>query len=146
MLIETTIKLKQIKDELASNNKIAKFGRYLLEKGVIKNVRTLYMLFDNAFLFGIKRKPKTLENYEKIIDAYNDWVYEISAPPKDRCFLADIGLPYLVMCRFNEAQNDYAIADLQADLYETKWNMFYFQSEYVSENEIKSWVEVPKCV
>lgn len=67
-------------------------------------------------------------------------------PPKDRNFLADIGYPWYVLAHYNEAMDYFVYADLQIDMYDSKWNDTYYTTENCKEEEILNWIEVPKKV
>ena len=66
-------------------------------------------------------------------------------PPKDRLFLADVGFPSLMMTHWCEPSKKFVCANLCVDCYEGEWNDWYFENERFDENEIKGWIEVPKC-
>lgn len=62
-------------------------------------------------------------------------------PPKTGTFLADVGLPWLVVAVWNGACGKYHYADLQCGLYQGKWNDTYFETE--SFCEIFRWAPMP---
>lgn len=40
---------------------------------------------------------------------------------------------------WSEADKKFAYANPQTDLYEDKWNMNYYENEYIKEEDIESW-------
>lgn len=66
-------------------------------------------------------------------------------PPKDsKVFLADVNLPWVVPCMWNEADNKFCAAVPQCDLYEGHWNDWTFENEYYREEEIIRWMPLPE--
>ena len=68
----------------------------------------------------------------------------MTPPPKDTLFLADIGYPYYVLAHWSKVDNKYIFAELQVDMYHGEWDDVYFQTDRFFEDEIKSWIELPK--
>ena len=64
--------------------------------------------------------------------------------PKDDTFLADVGLPYLVVCMWCGAETQWVYADIQCDMYNGKWNDMYFQNEHINEDELEGWLPIPE--
>lgn len=62
-------------------------------------------------------------------------------PPKTGTFLADVGLPWLVVAVWNPPTQHYIYADLHCDLYHGQWNDFYFENE--SSEKIFRWAPIP---
>jgi len=62
--------------------------------------------------------------------------------PKDRLFLAGVGLPWLVMAIWNDYQEEFVYADLETSLCEGKYDSGFF-TEYAKHSEIKGWLDVP---
>jgi hypothetical protein len=75
----------------------------------------------------------------------NAWIEPSKTPPpKDDIFLANIGIPYAVTCGYNEVQKQFFYADIQIDLYKGKFKDAYFQTEYIDESKIISWMHLPE--
>jgi len=68
----------------------------------------------------------------------------MKTPPKDRTFLANIGLPWYVVAHWNPIVSEYVYAEFQVDMYLGKWDDAYFQTEYFKESEIIDWIEMPR--
>ena len=68
----------------------------------------------------------------------------MTPPPKDRTFLANIGLPWYVVAHWNPAMDEFVYASMQVDMFEGEWNDTYFESDYLNESDIRSWIELPK--
>ena len=60
-------------------------------------------------------------------------------PPRDRVFLAMCGWPWLVVCHYNKHDDDFVTANLMIDVDGSA----YFENEWVKEDEITSWAEMP---
>ena len=45
------------------------------------------------------------------------------------------------VAHWSEADEKFATAMFQIDMYEWKWNMGYFENEYIEEKDIASWRE-----
>jgi len=43
---------------------------------------------------------------------------------------------------WSEADKKFVYANLQTDMYDGKWNMNYFENEYILEKDIKKWREL----
>ena len=66
-----------------------------------------------------------------------------TAPKDGSIFLADMGLPWLVVCMWNAAVDKWVYANPQINLYEGEWNDSYFESEWDDESELKGWIPMP---
>lgn len=62
-------------------------------------------------------------------------------PPKDRQILIEHEYGTSVAI-WNEPDNRFAYADLQVDLYEGTWDMRYFETKSIKEEEILNWKEL----
>lgn len=58
--------------------------------------------------------------------------------PKDRQIIVECWLGTSVAI-WSEADKKFVYANIQADMYEGKWNMMYFENEYIKESEITNW-------
>ena len=62
--------------------------------------------------------------------------------PKDRTFIADFGYPWATVATYSPATEQFAVADLEASMYEGK-NDLYFVTEWHDLSELKGWLEMP---
>lgn len=65
-------------------------------------------------------------------------------PPKDCNFLANIGYPFYVTAHWNEAMGYFVYAELQVDLYGGEYNDTYYITDNFKEEDLISWVDMPK--
>ena len=62
------------------------------------------------------------------------------APPKDsKTYLVDVGLPWILPCVYNPADDDYVVATVQADVDES----WYFENEWYTPEYIIAWMPMP---
>lgn len=61
--------------------------------------------------------------------------------PKDRQIIIQTKFGKYV-AQWSEADNRFAYANPQLDMYEGKWDMFYFENEYIEESDILEWREL----
>jgi len=61
--------------------------------------------------------------------------------PKDREILikTDTGTH---IARYSPADGKFVYANLLIDMYEGKWDMYYYETEYIKENFILGWMEI----
>jgi len=65
-------------------------------------------------------------------------------PPKDSIFLADVGLPYAVVCSWNGTMNGHWVyADFNVGMFHGDWVDAYFENEW-QDVEVKVWMELPE--
>ena len=61
--------------------------------------------------------------------------------PKDRQIIIITKHNNLV-ARWSPADRKFIYANLQVDMYDGKWNMYYFENEYIDEDYILGWREL----
>lgn len=66
---------------------------------------------------------------------------KMNSIPKDRQIIITHTLGTNVAI-WSEPDSKFVYANPLADLYEGKWNMMYFENEWIEENEITSWREL----
>ena len=76
--------------------------------------------------------------------AQPQWQPPETAPKDGTTFLADIGLPWPVVCAWNGSAGGWAWAEHQIDIYKGQWNEVYFQTEWETEDELKAWMPLPE--
>ncbi|MEZ5480153.1 MAG: hypothetical protein R3E95_22535 [Thiolinea sp.] len=67
-----------------------------------------------------------------------------TAPRDGTVILGHFGYPWLLATVWNEAVDQWAVAELQADLYEGQWNDRYFNTEHWPPDKLLGWVELPE--
>jgi len=72
----------------------------------------------------------------------SEWL-TTTPPPKDREFLANIGYPWAVVCRWNEYQSEWVYSMLEVNMMDGEYNDTYFSNEYAKEDEVVAWMELP---
>ncbi len=65
----------------------------------------------------------------------------MSRIPKDRQIIIEHGHSKNVAI-WSEADKLFVYANVQTDMYEGLWNMFYFENEYIKEEDIVGWSEL----
>lgn len=66
----------------------------------------------------------------------------MSKIPKDRQIIIKDKNEIESVAQWSEADKKFATAIFQLDLFEGKWNMGYFENEYITESEIVGWREL----
>jgi hypothetical protein len=61
--------------------------------------------------------------------------------PKDRHIIIEHSMGTNAAI-WSEADMKFVYANVQVDLYKGKWNMYYFENEYIDEKDIISWREL----
>lgn len=65
-------------------------------------------------------------------------------PPKDnKTYLVDVGLPWILPCVYNAADDDYAVATVQAEQIGPDEYSYYFENEWYAPEHIKAWTPMP---
>jgi hypothetical protein len=59
-------------------------------------------------------------------------------------FLADIGLPWAVLCAWDAATDMWATTELAVDLLNGEWDHVYFGCEWYPEKDLKAWMPLAK--
>lgn len=73
-----------------------------------------------------------------------NWNTPETAPKDGSHFLAKVGTPWVVICAWNEANEEWAYATLQCSNYLDK-NDTYFECEFCAEDELEAWMPLPKA-
>lgn len=66
----------------------------------------------------------------------------MSKIPKDKQIIITDEYGMKRVAHWSEADGKFATAIFQLDMYEGKWNMGYFENEYISEESIVKWEEL----
>ena len=66
-----------------------------------------------------------------------------TAPKNGSAFLAHVGMPWLVMCSWNECSQQWVWADLQVEPCNGEADT-YFQNEYDLEDALIGWLPLPE--
>ena len=61
--------------------------------------------------------------------------------PKDRQIIITSSMGTNVAI-WSEADKQFVYANLQVDMYNGEWNMYYFENEYIKEEYIISWTNI----
>ena len=61
--------------------------------------------------------------------------------PKDRQIIITHSMGINVAI-WSEADKQFVYANLQVDMYNGEWNMYYFENEYIEEEYIISWTNI----
>lgn len=61
--------------------------------------------------------------------------------PKDRQIIITDEYGMERVAHWSEADEKFVYANLQTDMYEGKWNMNYYENEYIKEEHILYWRE-----
>jgi len=61
--------------------------------------------------------------------------------PKDRQIII-ITKQGTYTSQWSPADNKFAYANIQIDMYEGKWDMYYYETEYIEEDYVLGWREL----
>ena len=61
--------------------------------------------------------------------------------PKDRQIII-ITKQGTYAAQWSPADNKFAYANVQIDMYEGKWDMYYYETEYIEEDYVLGWREL----
>lgn len=67
-----------------------------------------------------------------------------TAPRDGTVILGHFGYPWLMAATWNEVTDQWAVAELQADLYDGQWNDRYFATEYLPPKDLLGWLPMPE--
>ena len=68
--------------------------------------------------------------------------YLMNKIPKDKQIIVTDKYGMERVAQWSEADELFATAMFQLDMYEGKWNMGYFENEYINEKNILKWREL----
>ena len=66
-----------------------------------------------------------------------------TAPKDGTIFLANIGLPWYVMCCWNGALKKWSFVSPQTGMFQGKLDDTYFETEWDKETALITWIELP---
>lgn len=66
------------------------------------------------------------------------------APKDGTSILANVGYPWLLMCRWNPSGDCWVCTVPQTDLFDGEWQDNYFENQYFDDHELKGWLPVPE--
>jgi hypothetical protein len=88
-------------------------------------------------------KPVTSKEWFAAIGEAKALIAQVSKePPKDRPVLLNVGYPWMVVGIWNEAQQEFATAELEWSSYEGKDDPAWV-TEWAKPHEVKNWMPPP---
>lgn len=71
------------------------------------------------------------------------WQPAITAPKGDVILAEFDNYPLPVATTWNQAQEQWVVANVQCDMYEGRWNDTYFENQYECAGDLKAWMPLP---
>lgn len=82
--------------------------------------------------------------YDDMLTRQNThWQPADTAPKNGTAFLANVGLPFAVICNWNGASEEWCYAMQQVDMYKGQLVDYYFENTFEKESVLLGWMPLP---